>query len=118
MFQVTFSEQSLSELKQLDTLKQMALVDEVTHLSQTDLEKPGPAMGAFERENKTYYRIRAGEYRVYFERRDAETLYCHYILHKNTLQDFIFRTNLPASEETMAEQHQSFWKYLESLRKD
>ena len=39
-----------------------------------------------------------------------------YILHKNTLADFIFRTKLPVNEEFLAEQEDSFWKYLDSLK--
>ena len=59
--------------------------------------------------------MRAGEFRIYFEQ-DKEGLFAHYIMHKNTLSDFIFRFKLPVNEEFMAEQHDSFWKYLETIR--
>jgi mRNA interferase RelE/StbE len=51
------------------------------------------------------------------EKIDDTSLCCHYILPQHSLSDFIFRTKLPVSEEQMVEQHSSFWKYLESLKK-
>ena len=71
-------------------------------------------LGSFFRGKKTMYRLRSGDYRLYFER-DGITLHTVCILHKNTLTDFIFRTKLPISEEQLVEQHSSFWKYLETL---
>lgn len=117
MYQVTFSEQSLHELSKLDTRGQMALVEPIGNLTPLDLAHPQEPVGRFSRSGKTFYRLRAGDYRLYFEVLDNETIYCEYILHKNTLTDFVFRTKLPISEEQMLEQHQSFWKYLESLKK-
>lgn len=117
MFQVNFSEQSMHELNQLDTRSQMLLVEVVSTLKQEQLDNPNEELGRFHRNGKTYYRVRAGEFRIYFEQQcDGETLFAHYILHKNTLSDFIFRFKLPFAEEFMVEQDDSFWKYLESLR--
>lgn len=115
MFQVNFSEQSMSELNQLDTRSQMMLVEIFSNLKQEQLDHPTDDIGRFNRNGKTYYRVRAGEFRIYFEQ-DKDSLFAHYILHKNTLSDFVFRFKLPVSEEFMIEQHDSFWKYLESIR--
>jgi mRNA interferase RelE/StbE len=115
MFQVNFSEQSMHELNQLDTRSQMLLVEVVSNLKQEQLDNPNDELGRFHRNGKTYYRVRAGEFRIYFEQ-DKDGLFAHYILHKNTLSDFIFRFKLPVTEEFMVEQHDSFWKYLESIR--
>lgn len=115
MFQVNFSEQSMHELNQLDTLSQMDLVEVVSNVKQEQLDHPSDEIGRFHRNGKTYYRVRAGEFRIYFEQ-DRDALFAHYILHKNTLSDFIFRFKLPVTEEFMAEQHDSFWKYMESIR--
>jgi mRNA interferase RelE/StbE len=115
MFQVNFSEQSMHELNQLDTLSQMDLVEVVSNVKQELLDHPNDEIGRFHRNGKTYYRVRAGEFRIYFEQ-DRDALFAHYILHKNTLSDFIFRFKLPVTEEFMAEQHDSFWKYMESIR--
>ena len=115
MFQVNFSEQSMNELNKLNTLSQMELVEILSTLTQEQLDHPQEDVGRFNRSGKTYYRVRAGEFRIYFEQ-DKESLFAHYILHKNTLTDFVFRFKLPISEEFMIEQHDSFWKYLESIR--
>ena len=115
MLQVNFSEQSMREVNQLDTRSQMLLVEVVSTLKHEQLENPNEELGRFNRNGKTYYRVRAGEFRIYFEQ-DGETLFAHYILHKNTLNDFIFRFKLPFTEEFMLEKEDSFWKYLESLR--
>ncbi|MGB0333954.1 MAG: type II toxin-antitoxin system RelE family toxin [Opitutales bacterium] len=115
MFQVNFSEQSMHELNQLDTRSQMLLVEVVSTLKQEQLDNPNEELGRFHRNGTTYYRVRAGEFRIYFEQQ-GDALFAHYILHKNTLSDFVFRFKLPFTEEFMIEQDDSFWKYLESLR--
>ena len=114
MFQVTFSEQSLGELKKIDTLEQLEVISPLSQLTEHQLSHPKEPLGSFTRSGKTIYRIRSGEYRLYFVRKDIN-LHTICILHKNTLTDFIFRTKLPISEEQLIEQHSSFWKYLESL---
>lgn len=117
MFQVTFSEQSLNELRKLDMHQQMILIEPISNLSASQLAAPREPLGRFNRDGRVYYRLRADDYRIYFELR-GETLYCHYILHKNSITDFLFRTKLPISEDQLIENHQSFWKYLENLNKD
>jgi len=118
MFQVTFSDQSMQELNKLETLQQMELVDQISRLTPRDLKNPKGALGAFNRKGRTFYRLRAGEYRIYFEQSDEETLVSHYILHHNTMADLAFRNGLPVTEESLLEKKQSFWKYLESLGHD
>lgn len=116
-YQLTFSDHSMRELNKLPVEDQLALVDKISNVSPTQLAKADDSIGRFHREGHTYYRVRAGDFRCYFEIM-GETLYAHYILHKNSLTDFIYRNKLPVTEETMAEQHKSFWKYLESLKKN
>ena len=115
MFQVNFSEQSMNELNKLDTRSQMTLIENFSSLTQEQLDNPSDDIGRFGRNNKIYYRVRSGEFRIYFEQ-EKDGLFAHYILHKNTLSDFVFRFKLPITEEFMIEQHDSFWKYLESIR--
>lgn len=114
MFQVTFSDQCLKELSKIETLEQLEVIGPLSQLSELQLNNPKEPLGRFSRGKKTVYRLRSGEYRLYFER-DGITLHTVCILHKNTLTDFIFRTKLPISEEQLVEQHSSFWKYLETL---
>jgi mRNA interferase RelE/StbE len=47
----------------------------------------------------------------------GDTLHTHYILHKDSLEDALFRMKLPVSEKQLFEQDSKFWKYLESLTK-
>ncbi len=115
MFQVTFSEQSIGELNKLDKLEQLEVIEPLSNLTTAELANPREPLGRFSREGTTFYRLRAGDYRLYFEQQEEEALFTHYILHSNSLTDFVFRTKLPISEEQLIEQHHSFWKYLESL---
>ena len=114
MFQVTFSDQCLAELGKLDTLEQLEVINPLSQLTEGQLARPSEPLGRFSRGKKSIYRLKSGDYRLYFER-EGITLHTICILHKNTLTDFIFRTKLPISEEQLVEQHSSFWKYLETL---
>lgn len=116
MYQVNFSNQSITELNKLETSIQLGMIDTLSCLSPDKLQHGDEDLGIFNRDGKIYYRLRSGDFRIYFEVKDNETLYAHYILHQHTLTDFIFRFKLPISEEQMAEQHDSFWKYLETLK--
>src|SRR5690606_14412266 len=91
MFQVTFSEQSLGELRKLPTLEQLEVIDPLGKLTEAQLAHPREPLGSFSRDGKTMYRLRSGEYRIYFERA-GELLVTRCILPKNTLTDFVFRT--------------------------
>ena len=117
MYQVNFSDQAISELNKLDKTKQMLLIENLCHIDIEELKnKSTDELGFFQRNKKTFYRLRVKTLRLYFEILDLNCIHCHYILHKHTLTDFIFRFKLPVSEEQMVEQHQSFWKYLETLK--
>jgi mRNA-degrading endonuclease RelE of RelBE toxin-antitoxin system len=116
MFQVTFSDQSMRELNKLDKMSQLELIAPLSSLSAAELANPREPLGRFKRGRKTFYRLRSGEHRIYFEVH-GEILHTHYILHSNSLTDFVFRSNLPITEEQLVEQETSFWKYLESLGK-
>ena len=116
MAQVTFSEQAMHELNRLDKLAQLAAVEPISNLKPSDLAAPREPLGRFQRGGKTFYRLRAGEFRFYFES-SGDILHVDYILHKNSLEDFLLRNKLPVSEQQLVEQHSKFWKYLESLTK-
>lgn len=115
MYQLTFSEQSLFEIKKLQPDYQMEFVDKLSNLTEADLKKE--AVNTFERDGKTYYRLKVDQYRVYLENVAEETFLCQYILPQHTFEDFLFRAKLPVSDEQMIDKNTSFWKYLESLKK-
>lgn len=116
MYQVTFSEQAMHELKKLDQLAQLDAIDPISGLRPEQLAHPREPLGRFHRGEKEFYRLRAGDFRFYFDVR-GDTLHVDYILHKNSLEDFLLRNKLPVSEQQLVEQHSKFWKYLESLTK-
>ncbi len=116
MFQVTFSEHSLVTLNELSQVDQLKLMDSLSSLSNTILKGDDSGIGKFYKSGKLFYRLRIDDFRVYFEKVDI-ALHCHYILTKNSLNDFIFRCKLPSSEKAVLEDHESFWDYLESLAK-
>ncbi len=106
----------MRELNKLETLAQLEVVDPISSIKSADLEHPREPLGRFHREGRSFYRLRAGDHRFYFEV-TGDTLHVNYILHKNSLEDFLLRNRLPVSEQQLVEQHSKFWKYLESLTK-
>ena len=116
MYQVTFSEQAMHELNKLDKLAQLDAIDPISNLKPADIAHPREPLGQFRRGQKTLFRLRAGDFRFYFDVH-GETLHVDYILHRNSLEDFLLRNKLPVSEQQLVEQHSKFWKYLESLTK-
>ncbi len=116
MYQVTFSEQAMQELNKLDKLAQLDAIDPISSLKPGDLAHPREPLGHFRRGEKSLFRLRPGDLRFYFEQH-GESLHVDYILHRNSLEDFLLRNKLPVSEQQLVEQHSKFWKYLESLTK-
>ena len=116
MYQVTFSEQAMRELNQLNQLAQLEAIEPISGLRSEQLAHPREPLGRFKRGEKEFYRLRAGDFRFYFDVR-GDTLHVDYILHKNSLEDFLLRNKLPVSEQQLVEQHSKFWKYLEGLTK-
>lgn len=118
MYQVTFSNQAMSEINKLDILTQVDLIDKLGSITPADLSSGKSGIGKVHRAGKDFYRFRAGDYRIYFEFiKDKEIIHAHYVLHHHTIADFVFRFKLPFSEETMVEQEDNFWKYLDSFKK-
>jgi mRNA-degrading endonuclease RelE of RelBE toxin-antitoxin system len=116
MYQVNFSEQAMREINKLDKLAQLDAIDPISSLKASDLANPREPLGHFKRGQKSLYRLRSGDFRFYFEVR-GDSLHVDYILHRNSLEDFLLRNKLPVSEQQLVEQDSKFWKYLESLTK-
>lgn len=116
MYQVTFSEQAMKELNRLDKLVQMAAIEPLASLKASDLSHPREPFGRFSRSGQEYYRLRVDDHRFYFQVKGTTVHVC-YLLHRNSLEDFLLRNKLPVSEQQLVEQHSKFWKYLENLRK-
>lgn len=117
MYQITFSDQSSAEFNKLDPLAKLQFIDQLSQYCEECAKKNFENVKKFRRDNRDLFRCRVGERRVYFEFKGSDIVLCTYILHQHTLSDFLYRNKLPVSEEQMCEQYDSFWKYLESLKK-
>jgi mRNA-degrading endonuclease RelE of RelBE toxin-antitoxin system len=98
VYQLNFSDQALAELKKLPKLAQLGLMEAMSLIHPEELARGTEHMGKFSRDGKTYYRLRTGEFRIYFEAL-GDTLFMHYILPKHSLVDFEFRFKLPLTEK-------------------
>ena len=117
MFQVTFSNQSMNEVNKLDKLEQLDLIGVFSSLTAEQLAHPKGDLNAFNRAGKTVYRMRVGDWRIYFERVGDDILHALFLMHKHSIMDFIYRSKLPFNEEAVLEKDDNFWKYLETLKK-
>ena len=116
VLQIVFNVISAAEISQLGTLEQLELLDEFK-VKEEDLEHlEDDRFGRIERDNKVLFRFRAKEWRFYFEVLD-DHVKVHRVLHKNTFQDFLFRSKLPfgAEDEELAQSKQ-FWHLIEEGR--
>lgn len=113
MFQVVFNEISAAEMSQLPTEAQLDLLEEF-RVDPADLEaiESSEAFGVIERDHKKLYRYRAKDMRLYFQVRDGLVV-VHRVLHKNTLQDFLYRSKLPLAEDEAVSRSKVFWELIE-----
>ena len=92
---------------------QLELLAEFHLLPSDDGELDPERFGRVQREGRKLHRYRAKEYRIYFENHQDGVL-VHRVLHKNTIRDFLFRSNLPMTEEDEALSNAGgFWRLIE-----
>jgi len=117
VFQVIFNSVSAAEMAALPKELQLELLAEFHLIPQNPEETEGERFGTLCREGRKLFRYRAKDYRIYFEPHPKSVL-VHRVLHKNTLQDFLFRSNLPMAEEdkTLGETV-AFWHLIEEGEK-
>jgi mRNA-degrading endonuclease RelE of RelBE toxin-antitoxin system len=114
-FQIIFNPTSAAELSRMPRELQLQILGEFRGLPQQLLGTEGEGFGKLERESKTLYRFRLGDYRVYFERHELG-LIVHRVLSKNTLKDFMFRSNLTVGEDKVLQENPKFWELIEAAR--
>jgi mRNA-degrading endonuclease RelE of RelBE toxin-antitoxin system len=101
VFQVIFNELSAAEMAALPKDLQLDLLCEFQILPK-DLENlDDEHFGSIKRDGRRLLRYRAKDYRIYFEPH-PDGILVHRVLHKNTIRDFLFRSNLPMAEEDAA----------------
>ena len=110
MHQLTFDTQSKSVFRRLAQKKQLQLM---AFLSDLNFENTAQ-IGKFKRDDKTLYRLRWQDLRIYFECAKEDLFIIHYLLPKHTWNDFLLRANLPLDEDAI-EKDERFWQFLEKL---
>jgi mRNA-degrading endonuclease RelE of RelBE toxin-antitoxin system len=114
-FQIIFNPTSASELAKMPKELQLYILGEFRGLPKeaiaTDLEK----YGKLERAGKMLHRFRLGDYRIYFERNELGVL-VYRILSKNSLKDFLYRSNLPIREDEALQENPKFWELIEAAK--
>lgn len=116
MFQIVFNEISAAEMAELPKELQLELLSEFHVMPEDKDPVDDENFGVIEREGKRLLRYRAKEYRIYFER-SPEGVTVHRVLHKNTLQDFLFRSRLPMAEDEALQNTKAFWQLIEEGEK-
>ncbi len=91
---------------QLDLLAEFQVLPE--DFGQCEEEK----FGVIRRNGRTLYRYRCLDYRIYFESH-AQGILVHRVLHKNTLRDFLFRSELPMTEDEQVADATAFWNLID-----
>lgn len=112
MFQVIFNAISAAEMAALPKDLQLELLAEFQVLPEDMDNLDSRHFGTVARNGRKLRRYRAKDYRIYFERH-PEGLLIHRVLHKNTIRDFLYRSNLPVEEDEQLAQAGGFWKLIE-----
>jgi len=111
MHQIVLSDSAATELSQLGKLEQLEVVSEFSRLRREKFEGL-KGVGEIRKSNRTIYRCRFKDYRIYFEKQ-ADQLVVHHVLHRNTLRDFFVRSNLDVQNDEEFEETAKFWKFIE-----
>ncbi len=117
MFQVIFNEISAAEMAALPKELQLDLLLEFQILPENLENLDDSRFGSVRRDGQTLHRCRAHDFRIYFGPH-PEGIEVHRVLHKNTIRDFLFRSNLPMAEEDAAlGEHHGFWDLISEAEK-
>jgi len=113
-FQIIFNPTSAAELGRLPKDLQLHVLGQFRGLPQ-ELQREDSHFGSLARNGRTLTRYRLGDYRVYFERH-VLGIVVHRILSRNSLKDFLFRSNLPTGEDEQLQDNPKFWEMIERAR--
>ncbi len=117
MFQIIFNDVSAAEMAEMPKPLQLEVLSQFNDLTgDFDFSRAGDNFGELKREGECYYRFRAKDYRIYFQKTESGLL-VRRVLHKNTLKDFLFRTKLPTGEDEALQKDPNFWKLIDGSEK-
>lgn len=112
MHQIVLSDHASAELAQINKLEQLDVVAEFSRLRRDPIRPGKDGVGEIRKGNRTIYRRRYQDYRIYFEKQ-GDQLVIHHVLHSNTLRDFFVRSNLDVGDDEEFEKSAKFWKFIE-----
>ncbi len=122
MHQVVFNEISAVEVSAIPTLEALELFsafkvneDILNGLRSAEADD---AFGIVERDGRTIYRFRSGDYRIYFTVEDGKVI-VQRVLHADSVKDFLFRSGIGNVEEEDARlgKLRSFWNLIDEAVK-
>lgn len=114
-FQIIFNPTSAAELARMPKELQLYILGEFRGLPHDVLQSELDKYGRLERAGRMLHRFRIGDYRVYFELNELGVL-VYRILNRNTLKDFLYRSNLPIPEDKALEENPKFWELIEAAK--
>lgn len=113
MFQIIFSDLSAAEMARLPKTLQLEIMSEFQVMPEDlDADCSGEKFGVLRRGSETFHRFRTRDYRIYFQKTDVG-LVVRRVLHRNTLEDFLFRANLPVGEDEALQNSAAFWRLID-----
>lgn len=114
-FQIIFNPTSAAELARMPKELQLYILGEFRGLPNDVLQSDLDKYGRLERAGKMLHRFRLGDYRVYFELNELGVL-VYRILNRNSLKDFLYRSNLPIPEDKALQENPKFWELIEAAK--
>ena len=114
-FQIIFNPTSAAELARMPKELQLHILGQFRGIPQEIMSTELERFGKLERDGRILHRFRIGDYRVYFEKHELGIV-VHRILSRNTLKDFLFRSNLPTGEDEALQESPKFWEMIEAAK--
>ncbi|MEM9444554.1 MAG: hypothetical protein AAGA18_04300 [Verrucomicrobiota bacterium] len=111
-FEIVFTPVSSAEISSLPKKLQLEILEQFNVLQPNFVEESPETFGRMTKDTRSIYRYRAEDYRIYFEKKD-DGLIIHRVIHKNTLKDFLFRSNVPIAEDEELQKNPNFWAMID-----
>jgi mRNA-degrading endonuclease RelE of RelBE toxin-antitoxin system len=119
VFQIVFTDLSAAEMARLPKGLQLEIMSEFQVMPEDVDQDPGGSgkFGVLHRGSERFYRFRTTDYRIYFQKTEVGVV-VRRVLHRNTLQDFLFRANLPVGEDEALQESPAFWRLIDEGSED
>lgn len=111
-FQIIFTPASSAEMSALPKPLQLEILAEFEVLTPDFIRHKPEAFGRITQNDRTLYRFRTKDYRIYFEKTN-DGIVIHRVLNKNSLKDFLYRSQLPVSEDEALASNPNFWRMID-----